>query len=78
MIAATMKITNAALSVSKNDSRLWLERVASELSGHLRAGRYPLRAAITAITEGSEPPMAAGLRACLDEVTTQESVANRA
>jgi hypothetical protein len=46
-----MKITNAALSVPKNDSRLWLERVASELSGHLRAQRYPLRTAITAITE---------------------------
>ncbi len=46
-----MKITNAALSVPKNDSRLWLDRVASELSAHLRAGRYPLRAAVTAITE---------------------------
>lgn len=46
-----MKITNAVLAVPRNDSRRWLERVASELSAHSRAQRYPLRAAITAITE---------------------------
>ena len=41
-----MRITNATLTVPKNDGRSWLERVGRELSAHLRAGRYPLRAAI--------------------------------
>jgi hypothetical protein len=46
-----MKITNATLTISKNDSSMWLERVAAELSNHSSAGRYPLRAAITQVTE---------------------------
>jgi hypothetical protein len=46
-----MRITNATLTVSRNDSRTWLERVAAELNVHLRAGRYPLRAAIARLTE---------------------------
>jgi Protein of unknown function (DUF3326) len=46
-----MRITNATLTVTKNDARTWLDRVASELSSHLRAGRYPLRAAITRVGE---------------------------
>ncbi len=46
-----MKITNATLTVPKNDSRSWLDRVAHELSAYLRAGRYPLRAAIVRLTE---------------------------
>ncbi len=46
-----MKITNATSTVPKQDSRSWLERVGRELSGHLRAGRYPLRAAIARLTE---------------------------
>ncbi|HEY2404281.1 MAG TPA: DUF3326 domain-containing protein [Steroidobacteraceae bacterium] len=46
-----MRITNATLTVPKNDSRSWLERVGRELSAHLRAGRYPLRAAIARLTE---------------------------
>jgi hypothetical protein len=46
-----MKITNATLTIANQDSRSWLERVGRELSGHLRAGRYPLRAAIARLTE---------------------------
>jgi len=46
-----MKMTNATLAVPRNDSRSWLERVGRELSAHLRAGRYPLRAAIARLTE---------------------------
>jgi len=46
-----MRITNATLTVPKSDSRSWLERVGRELSVHLRAGRYPLRAAIARLTE---------------------------
>jgi hypothetical protein len=46
-----MRITNATLTVSKSDSRSWLERVGRELSAHLRAGRYPLRAAIARLTD---------------------------
>jgi hypothetical protein len=46
-----MKITNATLTVSRNDSRSWLERVASELHGPLRTGRYPLRAAIVRLSD---------------------------
>jgi hypothetical protein len=46
-----MRITNATLTVPKNDSRSWLERVGRELSAHLRVGRYPLRAAIARLTE---------------------------
>ncbi len=44
-----MRITNATLTVTRDDARTWLDRVASELSTHLRAGRYPLRAAITQV-----------------------------
>src|ERR1700760_719396 len=46
-----MRITNATLTVPKSDSRSWLERVGRELAAHLRAGRYPLRAAIARLTE---------------------------
>jgi hypothetical protein len=46
-----MRITNATLTVAKNDARTWLERVASELSINLRLGRYPLRAAIVKVTD---------------------------
>jgi hypothetical protein len=46
-----MRITNATLSVCRNDSHSWLERVGRELSSQLRAGRYPLRAAIVRLTE---------------------------
>ena len=46
-----MRITNATLTVPKNDSRSWLERVGRELSVHLPAGRYPLRAAIARLTD---------------------------
>ena len=46
-----MRITNATLTVAKSDSRSWLERVGRELSAHLRAGRYPLRAAIATEAE---------------------------
>ena len=46
-----MRITNATLTVPKHDSRGWLERVGRELSAHLRAGRYPLRAAIVRVTD---------------------------
>jgi len=46
-----MRITNATSTVPKSDSRSWLERVGRELSVHLRAGRYPLRAAIARLTE---------------------------
>jgi uncharacterized protein DUF3326 len=46
-----MRITNATLTINRTDSRTWLERVAAELSIQQRAGRYPLRAAITAVTE---------------------------
>lgn len=46
-----MKITNATLTVPKNDSCSWLERVGRELAAHLRTGRYPLRAAIARLTE---------------------------
>ncbi len=46
-----MRITNATSTVSKTDSRSWLERVGRELSTHLRAGKYPLRAAIARLTE---------------------------
>jgi hypothetical protein len=46
-----MRITNATLTVPRSDSRTWLERVATELNAHLRAGRYPLRAAIARLTE---------------------------
>jgi hypothetical protein len=46
-----VKITNATLTVPKNDARSWLDRVARELATHLRAGRYPLRAAIARLTE---------------------------
>jgi hypothetical protein len=49
--APTMRITNATLNFSKHDSGTWLARVATELSPHLRAGRYPLRAAIARISE---------------------------
>jgi hypothetical protein len=44
-----MKITNATFSMSGNSGN-WLERLGRELSGHARAGRYPLRAAIVAVT----------------------------
>ncbi len=46
-----MKITNATLTVPRNDSRGWLDRVARELSACLHAGRYPLRASIVRLTE---------------------------
>jgi Protein of unknown function (DUF3326) len=47
-----MRITNATLTVPRSDShRSWLERVGRELAVHLRAGRYPLRAAIARLTE---------------------------
>jgi hypothetical protein len=46
-----MKITNATLTVSRNDARSWLDRVGRELSVQQRAGRYPLRAAIVEVTE---------------------------
>jgi len=46
-----MRITNATLSVARNDARTWLDGVASELSIHLLAHRYPLRAAIVQVTD---------------------------
>lgn len=46
-----MKITNATLTVSRTNSKSWLERVGRELGAYLRSGRYPLRAAIVALTE---------------------------
>jgi hypothetical protein len=46
-----MKITNATLTVPRIDSLCWLERVGRELAAQLRAGRYPLRAAIARLTE---------------------------
>jgi hypothetical protein len=46
-----MRITNATLTVAKSGARTWLERVASELASHLRAGRYPLRAAIVKVSD---------------------------
>ena len=46
-----MRITNATLAVSRGDARTWLHRVASELSSHSSAGRYPLRAAIVSMTD---------------------------
>ncbi len=44
-----MRITNATINVIRDESRSWLEQVAAELAAHLRAGRYPLRAAIARI-----------------------------
>jgi hypothetical protein len=46
-----MRITNATLTVSRHDSACWLERVGRELATQLRAGRYPLRAAIARLNE---------------------------
>ncbi len=51
MIPTGMKITNATLSVARHDSRTWLDRLGSVLTSQLRADRYPLRAAIVAITD---------------------------
>ena len=46
-----MRISNAALTIARNDSRTWLERLSAELARQHRAGRYPLRAAIASVTE---------------------------
>lgn len=46
-----MRITNATLTITRNEACTWLERVASELCKYLRAGRYPLRAAIVKVTD---------------------------
>ena len=44
-----MKIINATVTVPSSDKRSWLERVSTALSAHLKAGRYPLRAAIASV-----------------------------
>jgi hypothetical protein len=47
-----MRITNATLTISKNDSLSWLCQMGRELGVHQRAGRYPLRAAIVKLSAG--------------------------
>ncbi len=45
-----MRITNATLTILKNDLLSWLDQMGRELGVHQRAGRYPLRAAIVRLT----------------------------